>query len=96
MPLTAAAAETIITPPLGFRLQGYFSAGPATAVHDDLHARALVVDDGTTRVAIVSCDLIAVDRRLSGPIREMVRDAIGIDHVMVCATHTHAGHRRRR
>jgi hypothetical protein len=93
MPFTAGAAETVITPPLGFRLQGYFSAGPATSVHDDLHARALVLDDGATRAAIVSCDLIAVDRRLSGPIRELVRDAIGIpgDHVMVCATHTHAG-----
>jgi hypothetical protein len=93
MPLIAGAAETVITPPLGFRLEGYFSAGPATSVHDDLHARALVVDDGETRAAVVSCDLIAVDRRLSGPVRRMVHEEAGIpgDRVMVCATHTHAG-----
>jgi hypothetical protein len=93
MPLIAGAAETIITPPLGFRLQGYFSAGPATSVHDDLHARVLVLDDGMTRVAVVSCDLIAVDRRLSGPIREIASSSAGIpgEHVMICATHTHAG-----
>jgi hypothetical protein len=93
MVFTAGAAETIITPPIGTRLQGYGRAGRATGVHDDLHARAVVFDDGSTRAAIVSCDLIAVDRRLSAPVRAMVQQATGIDPacLMVCATHTHGG-----
>ena len=93
MPFTAGAAEAVITPPLGVQLQGYGRAGRAAAVHDDLNARAVVFDDGAARAAIVSCDLIAIDRRLSGPVRTMVHDATGIPpgHIMVCATHTHAG-----
>jgi neutral/alkaline ceramidase-like enzyme len=96
MSFTAGAAETIITPPVGARLEGY--GGPdggqiSTAVHDDLHARAVVFDDGTTRAAMVACDLIAIDRRLSAPVRALVHDATGIppEHLMVSATHTHQG-----
>jgi hypothetical protein len=93
MTFTAGAAESVITPPIGTQLQGYGRAGKAVAVHDDLHARAVVVDDGDTRAAIVSCDLIAIDRRLSTPVRAIVHQATGIapDHIMICATHTHAG-----
>ena len=63
--LLAGAAEVVITPPVGTCLEGYGARdGGIAGVHDDLHARALVVDDGTTQAAIVSCDLIGVDRRL--------------------------------
>jgi hypothetical protein len=96
MTFRAGAAETIITPPVGARLEGY--GGPdggqiSTAVHDDLHARSVVFDDGTTTAAIVACDLIAIDRRLSEPVRALVHEATGIapDHLMVSATHTHQG-----
>jgi hypothetical protein len=96
MTFRAGAAETIITPPIGARLEGY--GGPdggqiSTAVHDDLHARAVVFDDGATTAAIVACDLIAIDRRLCEPVRALVHEATGIapDNVMVSATHTHQG-----
>jgi hypothetical protein len=95
MTLTAGAAETVITPPVGTRLEGYGGRHGARAVgvHDDLHARAIAVDDGETRAAIVACDLIAIDRRLSATVRQIVFEATGIphEHVMVSATHTHAG-----
>lgn len=94
MTLTAGAAETVITPPAGTPLEGYSGrAGGSVAVHDDLHARAIVVDDGATRAAIVACDLIAIDRRLAAAVRQNVFEATGIprEHVMVSATHTHAG-----
>ena len=67
MTLLAGAAEVVITPPIGTYLDGYGArASGSVGVHDDLHARALVADDGTTQVALVSCDLIGVDRRLVG------------------------------
>ena len=64
----AGAAEVIITPPIGTLLDGYGGRiGGSIGVHDDLHARAIVVDDGVTQAAIVSCELIGVDRRSSRP-----------------------------
>ncbi len=92
--LHVGAAEAIITPPVGTPMDGYSSRqGVATGVHDDLHARALVLDDGRSRLATVSCDLVGVDRRLVARARELVQAATGIeaDHVMVAATHTHSG-----
>lgn len=92
--LRAGASDVIITPPVGGRLDGYGSrTAPSVRVHDDLHARAVVVDDGQTTVAIVSCDLIGVDRRLVAAARSLVVAATGIPaaHVMVSATHTHGG-----
>jgi hypothetical protein len=94
MTLRAGAAEVVITPPVGTLLDGYSGREDgAVGVHDDLHARALVVDDGTTSAAIVSCDLIGIDRRLVATIRERASAATGIPaaNIMVAATHTHAG-----
>ena len=94
MTLTAGAAEVVITPPVGTLLDGYGGReGGAVGVHDDLHARAVVIDDGDTRAAIVGCDLIGVDRRLVAAARERASAATGIPpaNIMIAATHTHAG-----
>lgn len=84
----------MITPPVGTPLDGYGArVGGAVGVHDDLHVRALVVDDAATRAAVVGCDLIGVDRRLVSAMRAHAEQATGIPaaHIMVAATHTHAG-----
>jgi len=91
---TAGAAEVVITPPVGTFLEGYGArTSPSVAVHDDLCARAVVLDDGETRAALAACDLIGIDRRLTASVRERVAAATDIpgEHVMVCATHTHGG-----
>src|SRR3974377_959829 len=90
----AGAAEAVITPPVGTLLDGYSGReGGAVGVHDDLHARALVVDDGSTSAAPVSPGLIRVDRRLVASIRERASSATGVpaSNILVAATHTHAG-----
>ena len=92
--LLAGSAEVVITPPVGTFLDGYGArTSGSVGVHDELHARALVIDDGATQVALVSCDLIAVDRRLVAAAREMAAAATGIAarNMLVAATHTHAG-----
>jgi hypothetical protein len=94
MTFRAGAAEVVITPPVGTFLDGYSSrSSGSTGVHDDLHARAIVVDDGKTQAAIVGCDLIGIDRRLAASVRQIVHEATAIPraHIMVSATHTHAG-----
>jgi hypothetical protein len=67
--------------------------GVSQGVHDDLHARALVLDDGTTSAAIVSCDLLGVDRKLVALARDAASRTTGVpaEHVLIAGTHTHAG-----
>ncbi len=94
MTLRAGYAEAVITPPVGTPMDGYSArANVSQGVHDDLYVRALVVDDGATRVAIAGCDLIGVDRRLVASAREKAAGLADVDaaNVMIGATHTHAG-----
>ncbi|MBK9168506.1 MAG: hypothetical protein IPM24_13700 [Bryobacterales bacterium] len=91
--LHAGAATSNITPPLGTHLAGSFHPMPAESVHDELHARALVLEDGGTRIAIVVCDLIALDREVIDPARRRIEQRTGIprSHILIAATHTHSG-----
>ncbi len=43
----AGAAASNITPPLDRPVVGTWNSPPATNIHDELHARCLVLDDGT-------------------------------------------------
>ena len=90
--LKAGAALANITPPLGIRIVGNFGPQVATNVHDELHARALVVDDGERKVAIVVCDLLGLRGTLSVEARRQIQEKTGIpvEHVLVAATHTHS------
>lgn len=92
--LRAGFAKVVITPPVGTPMEGYSARqGVSQGVHDDLFARALVIDDGATRAAIVGCDVLGVDRRLVAAARAKAADAgaVPADHIMIGATHTHAG-----
>ena len=84
----AGAAELIITPPVGAPTLGTIQR--STGVHDDLYARALVLDDSRKRVAILSLDLIGMDFVLSDRIRDAVRERTGIEVTLVHCTHNHS------
>jgi neutral ceramidase len=91
--LKVGVATAIITPPLGVPLAGqYFDRG-ATAVHDDLFAKAVVFEKGGVKVAIVSCDLVDVGTTIVPEVRRLAFRATGIpeDHIMISATHSHTG-----
>jgi len=89
----AGCAQVKITPPLGISLAGYFHDRVATSVRDDLHARAVVLESGGARLALVSCDLIAPNAQVTAAARELIQADCGIppECVLVCATHTHTG-----
>lgn len=91
--LRAGVAEVVITPPMGSEMAGYFQSRRATGILDDLYAKALVLDDGETKVALVTLDLIAIERPEVLAIRRLVEEETGIpgDNVMVSAIHTHTG-----
>ena len=85
----------VITPPLPVMLAGFdVRTDPATEVHDDLEARAIVFDaaDGA-RVCLVVCDLLGMTRTFADPVRDAVGEALGLPRaaVLTACTHTHAG-----
>jgi hypothetical protein len=55
-----------------------------------LYARALVLNDGRQRIAILSLDLIGLDFRLSDEIRYAIRERTGISFALVHCTHNHS------
>ena len=91
-PLMAGAATSNITPPLGSEVVGGFLPFPCTHIHDELHARCLVLDDGQTKLALVICDLLGMHRSLCVAARELVEKETGIPaaNVLISGTHTHS------
>ena len=90
--LKAGAAQTNITPPLGTYLAGSLKARYATEVHDELHAKALVLDNGTTQLAFVICDVICIPREVCDAAKTLIAERVGIstEGVLVAGTHTHS------
>jgi neutral ceramidase len=90
--LRAGAATSNITPPLGGDIVGGFLPIPAKHIHDELHARCLVLDDGETKLAIVICDLLGMHRSVSDAARAEIEKRLAIpkSHVLISATHTHS------
>ena len=90
--LQAGAAVSNITPEIGREIIGGFVPYPSTHVHDDLHARCLVLDDGATTLALVVCDLLGIDCVVSEEAREIIAQRVGIprERVLISATHTHS------
>jgi neutral ceramidase len=94
MPLYAGLAEANITPPHGVWMCGYaFRPSGCTAVHDELFARALVLNDGVATVAIVAMDLIGLDFDLVEEVRRNVAERTSLPGyaILLNATHTHGG-----
>ncbi len=73
----------------GVWLAGFQNRRPATGVHDDLWARAMVLADGRARVAIVAVDSIGLMQDQVIDIRSRLPDSLGLDHLIVTSTHTH-------
>jgi hypothetical protein len=90
--LQAGLAVQDITPPVGVHLQGY-TRGPSTGIRDRLQAKALVLDDGTCRVALVTADLLGLDDDLVQRVRARVEQRTGIpsNAVLIACSHTHSG-----
>ena len=90
--LKAGVAKVDITPSIKIPLGGYDERqGPATGIHDSLYAVVIVFDDGKTRAAIISLDIIQVFQQTGDSIRSAIQLATGIqeDHILINASHTH-------
>ena len=92
--LGAGAAKVDITPPIGYPMWGYGARhdAPSLGVLDPLFARAVVLSAGKDKIAIVSLDLgRAPTRQSMATIRKKVKEATGIEHLFLVASHTHHG-----
>src|SRR5688572_2805203 len=92
-PLLAGLAERDITPPVGYRLDGYFNERLATGTKDPLRAKAVVFAQGEARFALVVADLLGMPRSMSNEVRTRAAALTGIpaDNIAITATHTHTG-----
>jgi Neutral/alkaline non-lysosomal ceramidase, N-terminal len=98
--IRAGAAVREITPPNAVPRAGepaapVYLAGvgqnrTAQGVHDPLYARALVLRDGKTAVALVVLDLIGLPYERVREIRRRVK-AVPEERVIVACTHVHSG-----
>lgn len=88
----AGAATSVITPPLGRPIVGNFIAPLSTNVHDELHARCLVLDDGKTQLALVVLDLLGTEAGMCDEARSLIEKQVGIPsaNVLISAVHTHS------
>src|SRR5690348_8008737 len=87
--LRVGAAEVVISPPVGTPMAGYYATRLTTGVHDDLHAKAIVIASGEERVALVACDLVGIPPEVIEEARGLVQASTGIraGNVIISATH---------
>ena len=71
-------------------LSGFSNHRAATGIDDPLTARALALRNNGVTVVLVTLDAIGLIHNDCMAIREMVRKDLGIDHIVIAATHGHA------
>jgi neutral ceramidase len=92
--LKAAAGQVDLAVHPGMWMTGYARRiVPARGTHDAPMARAVLLDDGTTTLVIVSCDLLGFAAQTVATMRRRLASLTSIPagHVMICCTHTHSG-----
>ena len=93
--MRGGVAKVCITPPVGAWQGGYGARDrPCEGVHDDLFARALVLEDEDgTRGAIVSVDVVTLTQEVAAAARQRAQEMTGIPagSIALCASHTHGG-----
>lgn len=87
-PLCVRFGSAEITPPEPLPLGGYTARGGKLCElpGDKLEARALILEQGETRIAVVACDLLTIPESLYAAVRKTLP---ANTHLFLSATHTH-------
>lgn len=90
--LRAGAATAVITPPVGASLAGYFTESFSRNNHDELLVKAIVFDNGSTRVALAVCDLCVLPFEVVSKAKRRIAETaqIPIQNIALSCTHTHS------
>ena len=80
-----------ITPPFGYSLVGYFHQRPADDIITPLYANAVVIDDGETKIALVTIDAEGATADCTEEMREYASKMTGLDpdSIFISCTHSH-------
>jgi neutral/alkaline ceramidase-like enzyme len=92
--LKAGFGKRSISPPIGAPLAGFAARqGVCEGIHDELFARALVLENDSAAVAMLSLDLLAVASDFVESTRRAIAARVPIkpSAVLIASTHTHAG-----
>lgn len=92
--LRAGAAAVDITPTqFPMNMPGGFSANMAEKAHDPFHARALVLDDGKTTLAMVVVDNLGAGPDVLNEAKAIAAEKTGmkVENMLISSTHTHSG-----
>jgi hypothetical protein len=86
-----AHAQDITPTKFPVSVNGGMQDRQATAAHDRLHARCLVLDDGRTQIALAVCDSCMIPREILDEAKRRASKATGIppERMLIAATHTH-------
>src|SRR5690349_20863030 len=81
----AGASTSNITPPLGTPIVGNFTEPLAKNIHDELHARCLALDDGTTKLVFVLVDNVGVNQAVLDEAKRLINERTGLPktHVLI-------------
>ncbi len=92
-PLKAGIATIDITPPIPYRMSGYFHERLSTGTKDPLLAKAIVFTQGDESAALVFCDIVGISLGVSTRARKQAAAATGIPaaNIAISATHSHTG-----
>lgn len=93
MTIQVGYSQGCLTPKLerSVYLAGFGRNRIAKSVHDDLYVRALALQQGSSRLALASLDLIGLARGHCLQIEELVNRQFPGTRVIVACTHTHHG-----
>lgn len=82
-----------ITPHLGIRLSGYYSARVADGMYDPLYVNAIAFDDGENKAVMLVCDLVGVFGPAAYTWSVEIANKVGLppEALFFSHTHTHTG-----
>lgn len=88
----AGAAVSNITPNVGSSINGSMQDHKIRTIHDDTFAKSIVLDDGSTRLAVVVSDLCMIYREQLDAAKQRAKEFTGIpvENMLMSATHTHS------
>jgi len=90
--LKAGTAKIDITPPLGTIINGDHIMHYARYIHDPLFAKAMVLQNRKSTIAIMVVDICAMDQHFLDQVKQEIQDKTSIPttQILISSTHTHA------